>query len=81
MPHVSLRILLGVKGGKRRNRDFLTVVVVVANHHLLHFSKLAHLAPEILVEGVEVVLELTRVHLVLRIKGWILIEVRQEDGL
>jgi hypothetical protein len=34
----------------------LTVVVVVAHHNLLDLAKLAHLAPKVLVEGVEVVL-------------------------
>ena len=34
------------------------IVVVVANYHLFDFAELAHLAPEILVEGVEMVLQL-----------------------
>ena len=58
-----------------------TVVVVVAHHHLLWLAKLAHLAPEILVEGVEVVLQLARVHLVLRVVGRVLVQVRQQDRL
>jgi hypothetical protein len=67
---------------KREKRwEPLTIVVVVANDYLLNFAKLAHLAPEILVEGVEVVLQLGRVHLVLGVVGWILVEIREEDGL
>jgi hypothetical protein len=32
------------------------IVIVVANHHFLNFAILAHLAPEIFIERVEVVL-------------------------
>ena len=52
-----------------------TIVVVIAHHHLLDLSVLAHLAPEVLVKGVEVVLELGRIHLVLGVVGGILVEV------
>ena len=65
-------------GGKDRG---LTVVVVVTHHDLLDLAVLAHLAPEILVEGVEVVLQLARVHLVLGVVGWVLVEVGQQDRL
>jgi hypothetical protein len=58
-----------------------TIIVIITDYHLFNFSKLAHLTPEILVERIEVVLQLTRVHLVLRIVCWILVEVWQEDGL
>ena len=57
------------------------VVVVVAHHDLLDFAVLAHLAPEVLVESIEVVLELGGVHLGFRIVGRVLIEVGEEDGL
>ena len=36
----------------------LTIVVIVANHHLLDLAILAHLAPEIFVKSVEVILQL-----------------------
>ena len=58
-------------------RNVHTIVVVVAHHHLLDLSVLAHLAPEVLVEGIEVVLELGGVHLVLRVVGGVLVEVGQ----
>ena len=58
-----------------------TIVVVIANHHLLRLAVLAHLAPKVLVEGVEVILQLARVHLVLGVVGRVLVQVRQEDGL
>lgn len=58
-----------------------TIVVIVANHYLLRLAVLAHLAPKVLVEGVEVVLQLARVHLVLGVVGRVLVQVRQEDGL
>jgi len=57
------------------------IVIVVAYNHLLNLPKLAHLTPEILIESIEVVLQLTGVHLVLRIVGWVLVQVGQEDGL
>lgn len=59
----------------------LTVVVVVTDYHLLYLAVLAHLAPEILVECVEVVLQLTGVHLGLRIIGRVLVEIGEQDGL
>lgn len=68
--------------GKEGRRDLIrTIVVVVTNHHLLRLAVLAHLAPKVLVEGVEVVLQLARVHLVLGVVGRVLVQVRQEDGL
>ncbi len=66
-----------MRGGDRG----LTVVVVVTHHDLLDLAVLAHLAPEILVEGVEVVLQLARVHLVLGVVGWVLVEVGEQDRL
>lgn len=58
-----------------------TIIVVITNDHLLGLPIFAHLAPEILVEGVEVVLQLARIHLVLGVVGRVLVEVGQEDGL
>ena len=51
------------------------VIVVVAYHHLFHFPVLAHLAPKVFVEGVEVVLKLGWVHFVLGVVGWVLVQV------
>jgi len=57
------------------------VIVVVADDYFLDLAVLAHLAPEVLVEGVEVVLQLRRVHLDLGVVGGILVEVGEEDCL
>ena len=57
------------------------VIVVVAHDHLLDLAKLAHLAPKVFVESVEVVLQLRAGHLVLRVVGGVLVEVGQQDGL
>jgi hypothetical protein len=58
-----------------------TVIVIITHNHLLNLPKLAHLAPEILIESIEMVLQLARIHLVLRIVCWVLVQVGQEDGL
>ncbi len=58
-----------------------TIVIVIADDHLLRLAVLAHLAPKVLVKGVEVVLQLARVHLVLGVVGRVLVQVGQEDGL
>lgn len=57
------------------------VVVVVAHYHLFDLAVFAHLAPEIFVEGIEVVLQLRGVHARLVVVGGVLVEVREEDGL
>lgn len=57
------------------------VVVVVAHDKLLDLAVPAHLAPDIFVECVEVVLELRRVHPVLGVERRVLVQVRHEDGL
>jgi hypothetical protein len=57
------------------------IVVVVADHNLLNQPILAELAPDVLVERVEVVLELRRVHLVVWEKGWVQVKVREEYRL
>lgn len=59
----------------------LTIIVVIAHDHLLDLAEFAHLAPEILVECIEVVLQLARVHLNLRVVRRVLVEVWQQDGL
>lgn len=59
----------------------LTIIVIVAHDNLLQFAILAHLAPKVLVECIKVILQLHRIHLVLWVVRWILVEVGQEDGL
>jgi hypothetical protein len=59
----------------------LTVIVVVADNQFLQFAVLAHLAPHILIERIEVVLQLTGVHLALWVVGWVLIHVGHQDRL
>lgn len=58
-----------VGGGKK----IRTIVVVITDHHLLRLAILAHLAPKVLVEGIEVVLQLAWVHLVFGVVGRVLI--------
>ena len=65
----------------RQQRAIRTIIVVVAHHHFLNLAVFAHLAPEVLVESVKVVLQLGRVHLVLGVVGGVLVEVRQQDCL
>ncbi len=67
--------------GKRREGERRTIIIVVTDHNLLRFAILAHLAPEVLVESIEVVLQLAGIHLVLGIVGWVLVEIGEEDGL
>ena len=57
------------------------VVVIVAHDKLLELAVLEHLAPDVLVEGVEVVLQLLRVHAVLGVEGRVLVQVWHENGL
>lgn len=52
-----------------------TIIIIITNHHLLNLTILAHFAPEILVEGIEMILELRRVHLVLGVVGGVLVEI------
>lgn len=54
-----------MQGCKRK--ELLTIIVVVADDEFLDESVLAKLAPNVLVEGIEVHLHLLRVHLVLGI--------------
>ena len=57
------------------------VVVVVADDKLLELTVFAHLAPDVLIEGVEVVLQLLLVHAALGVVRRVLVEVRHEDRL
>jgi hypothetical protein len=66
---------MGIGGGG------LTIVIIVTNHYLLNLAILAHLAPEVLVESIEVVLQLTRIHLDFRVVGGVLVEIGQKDRL
>ena len=59
----------------------LTIIIIIAHHNLLELSVLAHLTPEILIESVKVILKLARIHLVLRIVCWVVVQVWKEDGL
>ena len=61
--------------------EIRTIIVVVAYHNFLNLTVFAHLAPKILIKRIEMILQLTRVHLVLRIVCRVLVEVREEDGL
>ena len=57
------------------------VIVVVADDKLLELAVFAHLTPDVLVEGIEVVLQLLLVHAALWIVCRVLIEVRHEYRL
>lgn len=59
----------------------LTIIVVVTHHYLLDLAVLAHLTPDVLVEGIKVVLDLARVHLVLGVERRVLVEIGHEDRL
>ncbi len=67
--------------GGKGEKGSRTIVVIIADDHLLRLAVLAHLAPKVLVKGVKVVLQLARVHLVLGVVGRVLVQVGQEDGL
>lgn len=58
-----------------------TVIIIITHNYLLYLAKLAHLAPEILVKGIEMILQLRSVHLDLGVVGGVLVEVGKEDGL
>jgi hypothetical protein len=57
------------------------LIIIIAHNDLLYLSKLAHLAPEILIESIKVVLQLTGIHLILGVVGGVLVKVGEEDGL
>ena len=72
-------LLEGGEGkGKEEER---TIIIIITNDHLLDLSVPTHLTPKILVKRIEMVLQLTRIHFVLRIIRRVLVEVGQEDGL
>lgn len=57
------------------------VIVIVADHNFFNLSVFAHLAPEVLIESIKVVLQLRSIHFVLLIVCWVLVQVWEEDGL
>jgi hypothetical protein len=57
------------------------IIVIVADNELLELAILAKFTPDVLVECVEVVLELRRVHSVLGVVCRVLVQVWHEDGL
>lgn len=59
----------------------LTIIVVVTDDNLFNLAILAHLTPEILIESIKVILQLTRIHLVLGVVRRVLVEIWEEDGL
>ena len=67
--------------GQRSGCEELTVVVVVAYDYLFYQAVLAQLAPNVFVESVKVHLHLLRAHLVLWVVCWVLVHVREKDGL
>lgn len=62
-------------------QEKLTIVIIITHDNLLNLAELTHLAPEILIEGVEVVLQLAGVHFVFGVVGRVLVQVGQQDGL
>lgn len=66
---------------EKGERERHTIIIVIAHDDLLRFPVFTHLAPEILVEGVEVVLELRCVHFVFGVVGRVLVQVGEENGL
>ena len=54
-------------------KNRLTIIVVIANYNLFHLAVFAHLAQEVFVERVKVILKLAGIHLVFGIESRILI--------
>ena len=69
------------EGGRKEGKKKRTVIVVVADDEFLELAVLAQLAPNVLVKGVKVVLQLRGVHPVLGVVGRVLVQVGHEDGL
>lgn len=65
----------------KKEGEELTIIIIITNNHLLNLPKLAHLAPKVLIKRIKVILQLTRIHLVLRIVGWVLVKVWEQDSL
>lgn len=58
-----------------------TIVIVIAHDDLFRLPIFAHLAPEVFVEGIKVILQLRGVHLIFGVIGRVLVEVWEENGL
>ena len=69
------------KMSRLRGKGKHTVIIIITDNHLLNLPELAHLAPEILIEGIEVILQLASVHFDFWVVGWVLVEVGEKDGL
>lgn len=59
----------------------LTIVIVIAHDDLFRLPIFTHLAPEVFVEGIKVILQLRGVHLIFGVIGGVLVEVGEENGL
>ena len=59
----------------------LTVIVIITHDDLFGLAILAHLAPEVFVKGIEMILKLTGVHLIFGIICRILVEIGKENRL
>lgn len=66
---------------EKKNKKRRTIIIIITNDNLLRLTIFTHLAPKVLIESIEVVLQLRRVHFVFRIVGWVLVEIGEEDGL
>lgn len=76
-----MNTLLALDSGKGKARGMLTIVVIVADDELFELTIFAQLAPNILVKGIKVVLQLRRVHAVLGVVRRVLVQVRHQDRL
>jgi hypothetical protein len=79
-PILSARCLQDRESGKEKGGGH-TIIIIITDDDLLDLAELAHLTPEVLVEGVEVVLQLAGVHLDLGVVRRVLVQVGQQDGL
>jgi hypothetical protein len=66
---------------EKETQERHTIIIIITNNHFFNLAELAHLAPEVLVEGIEVILQLAGVHLNFGVVGRVLVEVREQDGL
>lgn len=57
------------------------IIVVITNNKFFQLAVFAQLTPYVFVKGVEMILQLRRVHAVLGVIGWVLVQVWHEDGL
>jgi len=57
------------------------IIIIITNDNLFNLTEFAHLAPKVLIESIEVILQLACVHLVLRVVSRVLVEVGEENRL